>query len=79
MGYGSGAFCSMCMRRKRVGLNFAHSHTHKVPMMTVMKDVAILKSEFREDEAAVTKIQHFQVRIYSGKKFKCLRLRMYRF
>jgi len=30
-------------------------------MMTVMKDVAILKSEFQEDEAAVTKIQHFQV------------------
>lgn len=36
------------------------SKKEKVPGMTVMKDVAIAKSEFRDDEAAITKIQDFQ-------------------
>ena len=37
------------------------SHKVKVPSLTVMRDVAITKSEFEPGERAVTKIQHFQV------------------
>ena len=31
--------------------------------MTIMKDVAIAKSEFQSGERAVTKVQHFQVKL----------------
>ena len=37
------------------------SGADKTPGLTIMKDVSIAKSEFREDERAVTKIQNFQV------------------
>ena len=33
----------------------------QVPGLTVMKDVAIAKSEFKPSERAITKIQDFQV------------------
>lgn len=33
----------------------------KVSGLTIMRDVAITKSEFEPSERAVTKIQHFQV------------------
>ncbi len=32
----------------------------KVPGMTVMKDVAITKSDLKQDEKVITKIQDFQ-------------------
>ena len=38
------------------------SNEEKVPGLTIMKDVAIAKSEFKGGEKAVTKIQDFQVR-----------------
>ena len=33
----------------------------QIPGLTIMKDVAIAKSEFNPDESAITKIQNFQV------------------
>ena len=35
--------------------------TNQSPGLTIMKDVAIAKSEFVADERAITKVQNFQV------------------
>lgn len=37
----------------------------KVRGLTIMKDVSIAKSEFRKDQRAITKIQHFQVNVHT--------------
>ena len=37
----------------------------KTPGLTIMKDVSIAKSEFKKDERAITKVQNFQVHLYT--------------
>ena len=42
-----------------------------MPGLTIMKDVAIAKSEFDTNERAVTKIQNFQVKATDSLSYYC--------